>query len=177
MKGISGKSRGLSHTLHIAYIASYLAESERYLSLIIWYNNNWEKILTIDILRLLIISICAPNFFSALPPSGTNFQEACSVNVTSSCLRWISQHDQNKCGTIRTRKCRSTNWLANYMLSIVQTPPFFLKGQGKVNFNYLPRRRGIWKILKRGWKYGAGVGVFIRRGRGGGAGGAGTSPI
>ena len=40
MKGITGKSRGLSHTLDIAYITSYLAESERYLSFIIWYNNN-----------------------------------------------------------------------------------------------------------------------------------------
>ena len=40
MKGITGESRGPSHILHIAYIASYLAESERYLSFIIWYNNN-----------------------------------------------------------------------------------------------------------------------------------------
>ena len=54
------------------------------------YNNNWEKILTIDILRVLIISICAPKFFPIFPPSGKNFQKACSMNVTLSRLWYLS---------------------------------------------------------------------------------------
>ena len=84
------------------------------------------KILTIDILRVLIISICTSNFFPVLPPSGTNFQDCkrhvhCNVNVTSSrvwCILISYQHDQRKCGATGTDKYWSTNWLANYMLSM-----------------------------------------------------------
>ena len=57
MKGITGESRGIISFSHTAYSTYNIAESERYLSSIIRYNNNWEKILTIDILRVLIISI------------------------------------------------------------------------------------------------------------------------
>ena len=40
-------------------------------------------------------------------------------------------------------------------------PPLFLKW---INFKYLPGEGGIWKIKKRGWKYGAGVGLLRRKG-------------
>ena len=46
--------------------------------------------------------------------------------------------------------------------SIVQTPPFLKRGKWILNTS--PRRRGIWKIKKRGWKYGAGAGL-LKRGR------------
>ena len=39
-------------------------------------------------------------------------------------------------------------------------PPLF-KG-GEVNFKYLCRRGGIWKIKKREWKYGAGASLLKR---------------
>ena len=108
MKGITGESRGIISFSHTAYSTYNIAESERYLSSITRYNNNWEKILTIDILRVLIISICAPNFFPVLPPSGTNSPEACSMNVTWSrfwCILMTKtsvEQNQNFC------KCSST---------------------------------------------------------------------
>ena len=46
-------------------------------------------------------------------------------------------------------------------------PPSPLKGGGGVNFKYHPRRGGLWKILKREWKYSAGAGL-LKRGRGAG---------
>ena len=42
--------------------------------------------------------------------------------------------------------------------------------------NTSPREGGNLKIKKRGWKYGAGAGLFKREGEGGG-GGVGTFPI
>ena len=44
--------------------------------------------------------------------------------------------------------------------------PLF-KGRGEVNFDYLPQMGGIWKIKKRGWKYGTGADL-LKWGRGGG---------
>ena len=43
-------------------------------------------------------------------------------------------------------------------------PPPFLKEREEVNFNYLPWEGRLWKIFKRGWKYGAGAGLLKRRG-------------
>ena len=34
-------------------------------------------------------------------------------------------------------------------------------GERGVNFNYLPWSGGIWKIKKRGWKYGAETGLKV----------------
>ena len=42
--------------------------------------------------------------------------------------------------------------------------PIFKGGGGGVSFDYHPRKGGICKIKKRGWKYGAGAGLLKRRG-------------
>ena len=70
---------------------------------------------------------------SPLPPPFLKTPASC----TTPCFNFSdspppSQHDQNKCGAIRT--CKSIN----YILSIVQnSPPFLKKKGGGVNFNYL----------------------------------------
>ena len=91
------------------------------------------------------INLC-PQLFPCFASKWHKFARGMFNEVTSLRL-WcilISQHDQNKCGTIRTRKYRSTNWLTIwYMLSIVQKPSLswcrgrcFKKGGG-CHFPYL----------------------------------------
>ena len=81
--------------------------------------------------------------------------------VTSSCLWCILISHQNKCEAIRTRKCRSTNWLTSYMLSIVRNPNFF-KGGGEKILITSPSGEEIWNFENRGGS--AGTGVFLKGG-------------
>ena len=58
-------------------------------------------------------------------------------------------------------------WARKMYIYIVRIPhhphhPLKSGGGGGVNSNYLPRNGELWKIEKRGWKYGAGADLLKR---------------
>ena len=63
-------------------------------------------------------------------------------------------------------RCLTKFWIKHCLLypnlrSLDPPPPPFFKG-GKANSDYRPRKGGNLRILKRGWKYGAGAGLLKR---------------
>ena len=80
------------------------------------------------------------------------------------------RHTRLKCTSLKSVKLLGANatTLFECVLTIlwgciVRTPPFLEAGRGG-EFWLPPRRgvRGIWKIKKIGWKYGAGAGLLKR---------------
>ena len=106
-----------------------------------------------------------------LPTAHVKFQQIC-ILTGSFCWKYIKLcHDTKEwCKIWRKTDLRFQKWQkfrrftwAIEILKIWTLIGFFC-AVSSVNFDYLSRTGEIWKIKKRGWKYGAGAGLLKRGG-------------